>query len=896
MKSIAQASFVGLTPSYATGKVIDLLWSATQSDPNATGLIYAAQGTNAEFAQYVEKQYGIESETVLQALGLQERTPDFKLDTALKLAAQQKSATDASSQEAKALLAAATTSTEQLADQLQQKFGVDRDRAVQELNSGDQSPAAKLDIASELAKNKLDAGTNTNNLLTAAAGNNRDFTAYTSKNLGLDLSSKLGSTEQPLDSKIKALEQAVSTSKANDAKAAVVKAKALAPVVQAASDARKVDAASSLAAAASGAKNGAQAKSGQNQIAQAAEKATAALTRPTDVGCSMTILSYGTTRYAFGQRVADEFIPVQIVVRNLNKNQEFLVHDAQVAVDEDINGRLGRYFSGTDKLTTRTFMLSANDFSKRSLTVHILQGVGTILSSTSLVYGAATKDAASVYSAGFLNALLGVWPDHSTDQLNLLNDEGFSSYRTERTVVPKSGTAEFVIFIRSDQFQEGWWVQDCAETIIIKNPENLRTNSPKNLAHCVGQFNLLNPDPKCLTIPEISIDLDDARRVCAHVYYSSVQPPKSGCTADSDAGTVACQPQLVDIGTDHAIRGDLAYFRPTKKAYKDWSPRAQAIFRELALAVVAGTHIQEQTATKPTLTKIDCPADGKGDVDFDQAENGNLTCPLTGTNLDKVQTLKLKNSADATDTNTASGTVTTKTSGNSKTTQAVFTLTSLGALSGKLYKVYTETTDGAEGGGDQPLHFSGEPYLPKTGKPTPPQINLADVQSSKDGVTVTLNGYHLDEVQSVQFAEPANGKIPGATMPVPLASGSTATAAKVAITSDNLKKSKISNGDQVLSISLEWKDSPKTFHATGQTLSLTGKLSAAPGTRSTRSKIHFQSTQWPGWDTRYNFRVGADENDTGFVRRQTRDQHEGSDRQASHGERTYGRCDWEDRT
>src|SRR5271154_5922428 len=93
-------------------------------------------------------------------------------------------------------------------------------------------------------------------------------------------------------------------------------------------------------------------------------------------------------------------------------------------------------------------------------------------------------------SSGFLTALIGVWTDHSTEQLNLLNDEGFSSYRTERTVVPKSGTAEFVIFVRSDQFEQGWWVQDCAEKIIIKNPQALNSMNSKGSASCLGQFNI----------------------------------------------------------------------------------------------------------------------------------------------------------------------------------------------------------------------------------------------------------------------------------------------------------------------------------------------------------------------------------------------------------------------
>jgi hypothetical protein len=87
-----------------------------------------------------------------------------------------------------------------------------------------------------------------------------------------------------------------------------------------------------------------------------------------------------------------------------------------------------------DKLTARGFMLASRDYGHRNLSGHLVQ--------------TDVKSAASVFS-GFIPALTGVWTDHNTEQLNLLNDEGFSSYRTERTIVPKSGTTEFVISVRT---------------------------------------------------------------------------------------------------------------------------------------------------------------------------------------------------------------------------------------------------------------------------------------------------------------------------------------------------------------------------------------------------------------------------------------------------------------
>jgi len=795
VKSIAEAPFVGLTPSQATGKVIDILWKATQTNPDATDLAFAAQGSNEDFAAHVEDKFGVNRELILTALGTHEQTPQAKLQIAGKVAVEQSTAA-IQNPEVTELVTAADKSNAEFADVLE-KFGIDKAVATKDLASAE-SPDDKLSVASRLAQNKLSADK-------AAAENSKG-------------------AETP--------------------KSEVVMAEALAPaqtLLQAVEAAQKTVTLNSLKDAASQATTAPEGTSSQNHIAQVAQQATASFVRPQDIACSMSILSYETTRYAFGDKVAKAFIPIQIVVRNLNDKVEFLVHDAQVAVDDDINGRYGRYAPGTDKLTARTYMLSAKDFSGRNLVINIAKGIGTILSSTSLVYGASVKDAANVYSAGFINALLGVLPDHSTDQLNLLNDEGFSSYRTERTVVPKSGTAEFVIFVRSDQFQQGWWVQTCAEKIDIRSEKSLQRENPKTTARCLKQLNLPNPDPQCLAnsdIPKTGIDLAEARRVCANVYNHSGgdEASRSGCSSDS-GGTAACEPQLVNIGSSNDITGDSAYFQPRKVAYKDWSPRAQAIFRELTLAVVAGIHIQEQTAVNSNLTDINCPKDSAGDIEFDKAENGNITCPLTGTNLDKLQSLTLKNAAQLTDTKTANGKVDPSSKGNSTNRNVFFTLDSLGNLPAKRYEVFMETTDGGESDSGKPLNFNGDPYLPPppAGKPNPAEIDFADVQKSTAGVTVTVNGYHLDQAQSLDFVSTGTAK--KTITKVSLTSDSTATVAKVAITSDAMKKASISSSDLplTLTISLEPKTSGAAAIPTKQTLSLTG--TAAPATPAAAPKI-----------------------------------------------------------
>jgi hypothetical protein len=481
----------------------------------------------------------------------------------------------------------------------------------------------------------------------------------------------------------------------------------------------------------------------KDKVAGAAQASLAAVQRPLDIFCSTTILSYETMRKAFGETMADEYVGVQVVVRNLNANQEFLVQSALFKVDSDMNGRIGKYFTGVDKMTAREYMLSSRELGKRNLTIHIAQGVGSILSSVATFTGPGVKEAAGAVNGGLISALTTVFPDHNTEQLKLIDDEGFSNSRTDRTVVPKSGTAEFVIFVSSKEFGQGWWTQDCAQNEVIRVTKSSQGQALPDgqIASCIGNLNRATPDPKCVSA-EIGIDLGAAREACRDALS------KSG--------------QLVD--TTDSNGNTLKYYKPKSADYRRWSGRSLALFRELSLAVVAGTHVNEPTDTTASLTKIDCPVDDKGDLKLDSAKT--LTCSLTGTNLDKMAQLKLRNAQDKTDTGTASASVTTTTSGDSKSTTVSFQTSDLQKLTASAYKVSMVTPAGVETETDQILHLNNGPSLTEV---SPSPINQADLSKK----TVTLAGNLLDKVTNICLATGA--ATAGQTVSVAEASETSAT-------------------------------------------------------------------------------------------------------------------------
>lgn len=458
---------------------------------------------------------------------------------------------------------------------------------------------------------------------------------------------------------------------------------------------------SRLAAASDQAKTAAQ-QASQNQgktgqaIADTARTSIAALTRPPDVGCAMSILSWREVQVAFGRLLANEYIGVQVVVRNLNDSKQFLVHDAELAFNSDLNNRLGRFYSGRDQKIVRQLALAQEGYFYRNLVVNLFGAVGTLASAAMPFAGPSFKDATGVYNSGFLTALAKTFPDRSVDQLNMLNDVGFSaSTESKAILVPKSGAVMFVMFVPSKPFEEGWWVQDCAHDLL--------TTLGSPTTNALGQE----------TSPA-GIDILAAQKACGGKESHS------------------------------------------KVAYAHWSSTAYALFQELAFAVVAGTHIAEESTTASALAKIDCPVDQLGNVDFTKQVNGSITCNLTGTNLDKVAKLKLRDAADATDNTTADGSVTI--SGDTTTAKVDFALAQLGPLQKPDYRVYMVTKNDAETDAKQTLHFSLMPYF-ASGPTTTIALSAPKANATAQPTPVQLTGYHLDKIgkQDKIQLRPASG-------------------------------------------------------------------------------------------------------------------------------------------
>lgn len=507
------------------------------------------------------------------------------------------------------------------------------------------------------------------------------------------------------------------------------------------------------------------------------------LSRPIDVGCAMSILSYKEVSKAYGHIIARNYIAVQVVVRNLNRDQQFVLHDVEFAVNTDPGGRSGRFYSGRDKIIVRALAAAEGSADPRNYIVHGAEGIGALLSTLVPIFAGPMGDVASVFNGGFYPSLDKVWKDLSTDQLNLLNDTGFSSSSSSQTVVPKSGTVMFVTFIPEKQFEQGWWTQNCVSAtalgIQVSGKAQVSEEKVKAMVPLTEGASVATSAP--------SIDIEHAMQVCAHAALDKgVKIPKKEPKVHATGFVVpdvSAEKNPTDKNTVYAVI--------SSKKFGDWSGNSLAIFEELSTTVVAGMHIVDEKELEVALTEITCNPDPTGKVQFPVPDTGSVVCQIKGKNLDKVKLIRLRNTDE---TAFAEGTVQLQ-GGDNTTATVTFTSGVLHSLGKADYAVEAVSKTGVETATNQALHFDSSPYVTKI---DPPAL---DVTTIKTGSVLSLTGYRLTKVKDVLF-QTKTGKATLQVAPAPIPSDT-----QIALTVDLAELGKLGVADPDVKWFLNLKDS-----------------------------------------------------------------------------------------
>ena len=518
-------------------------------------------------------------------------------------------------------------------------------------------------------------------------------------------------------------------------------------------------------------------------IIEEVRSALAHLMTPQDIGCAMSILDYNETSRAYGHIIASEYIAVQVNIRNLNPDQPFVIHNIEFGISSSLDPSEYHYESGRDRIIVRSLSSAQQWDDPRNIWVHSAYGLGATLSAIAPLATPLFVSVVAIYNSAAVTSFDKYFKDESGDQLNLLNDTGFTTAHSSETVILKAGSDVKVIFVPSKQFREAWWTQPCVNYVPVGFSDG--TNIVPVGSKSPVKYSVASDD-QVFRAAEACLDFatkygekaspKEAPRRLSKIFRKkddaeSLRQEPPAVAADTGKNT-GSQPASPDA-TGNGQKLPPAVFRRAQSViFKRWSGNALAVFRDLSETLVAGTHIIEETDLAPSLTQIVCPTDSNGDLAIpnqspdsqtknntsgdpndsdtqsgnprtkDEKASGDLSCVITGKNLSGFKSLLLRNHRDVTDTKTAEGSV--KVDGGTSNGKVVFKVSDLSQLTGAAYDVFGLTPSGVEETTSQVLSLKS--VVDSTSSKEKPSIDKVDpleITGQKLQV-ITISGHHLD--------------------------------------------------------------------------------------------------------------------------------------------------------
>jgi hypothetical protein len=150
----------------------------------------------------------------------------------------------------------------------------------------------------------------------------------------------------------------------------------------------------------------------------------------------------------FGRRLGRRFIIYQVTISNDNKDFQFLIHDVTVDLSTVFGFDPGNYMysASSQELTLlRGIPEKGQDLDPRNLTLHVLQGVGSVAGAVSGLtpFSDVMGSSVAAFNGPFLQSFTGIAPDHTGTQLNRLSDSAY----IVNTLIEKQRAKTIAIFI-----------------------------------------------------------------------------------------------------------------------------------------------------------------------------------------------------------------------------------------------------------------------------------------------------------------------------------------------------------------------------------------------------------------------------------------------------------------
>ncbi|HKD79580.1 MAG TPA: FN3 associated domain-containing protein [Candidatus Angelobacter sp.] len=217
---------------------------------------------------------------------------------------------------------------------------------------------------------------------------------------------------------------------------------------------------------------------GSNNATPSACNTNSGFTNSTIVGVRRELLAPKEASDVYGRRLGRRYFVYQVRVTNLSKDFQYIVHDISIDLSSVLDpdgvtdpNKLKYLASERDLTMLRGVTEKGQDLDPRNLTLHVLQGVGSVAGGVSGLtdFSDTMGSAVAVFNGAFLQAFVGIAPDHTATQLNRLSDTAFAS----NSVVDKLHAKVFAIFI-----PESFFLDKQEQNRFWKNPKSYLEGAP----------------------------------------------------------------------------------------------------------------------------------------------------------------------------------------------------------------------------------------------------------------------------------------------------------------------------------------------------------------------------------------------------------------------------------
>ncbi len=353
---------------------------------------------------------------------------------------------------------------------------------------------------------------------------------------------------------------------------------------------------------------------------------------PEHILCSESILSWNEASDVVGRRVANTYIVIQVVIRNLSADHEFLLHDVEALLNT------GRFYTTHDHDVVRGVAEMMQATSPRNVAINTATAIGTSVGAAYGILSVNAKVGLNIWQSGVIPGLKVIFPDNTIRQVARIDSLAFSPGGSTM-VIPKNSAVGVLAFLPQKQF-----LWPCVE-----KPPSSKDNSGTSKSKNAG---------------------------------GAQQSADSAGSAESDLpNPYECEP-TPQIRNEKWLK-----VKHRDKELKDLDSAQMNRLQQSIEVLVAGVHVQEVTPTG-TITDFTCDSSVQ-----EMFKDSSVTCKVKGTNLDKVATIILLDPASGANGSTALGTVQAN-AGDNTAGSVSFPACQLNNLTKSTYQVSIVATGG----------------------------------------------------------------------------------------------------------------------------------------------------------------------------------------------------------